>query len=1046
VKRGIRLLIVILGTLWSAHIAAGETFIVTSNADSGSGSLREAIAASNTTTGVQTITFAVSNSITVNTPLSITAPVVVEGRGTTVGSNGCNVIQLASGSDGSTIHMLAVVNVYNGGDGVDIYSSNNRIYGCQIGTDWNFSSGRCNSVGIWIHAGQNNLIGGNLNLGENNVISGNQFEGVWIDSPGNSVCGNIIGLNQQQNAALSNSTGITIYSANNTIGFPQSGWGNIISGNYNSDGIGIYMTQNNIIQNNYIGINSAGSAYPNQYGINIFGSTGNLIGNPNGATGFWKNVISGNYISEIQVWANSNTIVGNFIGTNVQGTSVMPGGTYKVYLLSTAIHNLIGGKGNIGGNLIAGGNYGVYLANAADDNNGIFGNTICSFNNAGIYLAAGANNNKSAPTIYFANLNAVWGVSAPNDYIEIFKAERGAGYNGGSSKFLGNVNADASGNWSLILSGVGAGEYLCATATDGGNNTSPFSLNCQVMNATPTITPTGTVSPTLTATPTVTNTFTPTPTRTLSPTVTISTTTSATFTPTATFTFTFSPTGSPTATISCTFTPSPTATNSRTSSPTVTISPTSTPTRTPTCTPTLTNSATITASPTATRTFTASPTATNSASITPTPSQTCTFTASPTSTQTPVVSFYNVTAIGHAGSSANAVAIQGNLACLATNNGLDCIDVTDPSHPVRQGHFAGSWDTYVSLQGHYAYLSGSYDERMHVVDVSQPGLPSEVGYFSTSDIKGMAVDGNYAYLATSSNGLQVVDISNPAAPRLQGTLVLQFFQNISGVDAVGQTVYMADTYDELLVADARQASHPTLAATLPTAWMPYGLGHAGNHLYVATNQSVLTYDISVPNQPKNIGTAAYPYSYGISDLAAQGDYVFLAAGSSGLQIFQLFNGYNLAQAAGFYKTGSTVNSVAVQGNYVYLADQQQGLVIVRFDAPPPPTATATQTTLPYLTLPGGEMKIFNSRINPLRGEVSTIRWNQTGAGDVNLKIYNLNGELIKVLLNNQSVPEGNNSCNWNGQNSGGQTVASGIYVVVLQGPGMKQVKKIAVTK
>jgi|GEM_PF-5452926 len=77
--------------LTSASLASAETFLVTSHLDIGPNTLRAAIAASNTTTGVQTIAFAVSNSITVDSTITVSDPVVVEGGGTTLGGLGAGI-------------------------------------------------------------------------------------------------------------------------------------------------------------------------------------------------------------------------------------------------------------------------------------------------------------------------------------------------------------------------------------------------------------------------------------------------------------------------------------------------------------------------------------------------------------------------------------------------------------------------------------------------------------------------------------------------------------------------------------------------------------------------------------------------------------------------------------------------------------------------------------------------------------------------------------------------------------------------------------------
>jgi Mg-chelatase subunit ChlD len=147
-----------------------------------------------------------------------------------------------------------------------------------------------------------------------------------------------------------------------------------------------------------------------------------------------------------------------------------------------------------------------------------------------------------------------------------------------------------------------------------------------LIDETPTPTPTRTPTATMTRTPTATMTRTPTATMTRTPTATMTRTPTPTITPTSTMTIT------PTATITRT----PTATMTRT--PTSTVTPTATMTRTPTAT--ITPSQTITPTPTITPTNT--PTQTPESTPTSTPTITPTSTLTPTPTPTPTPLFGNV--------------------------------------------------------------------------------------------------------------------------------------------------------------------------------------------------------------------------------------------------------------------------------------------------------------------------------------------------------------------------------------------------------------------
>lgn len=218
--------------------AQAATFTVTSHADSGPNTLRDAITQANGTPETDIIVLAVSNSITVHSELVVNQPVVLEGQGATLGATGNSILRLASGSDASVIRDIAIIDGYGG---IIIYSNNNQILGCAIGTDWSDATGKGSDFyGLQVY-GNSNIVGG-PDSSSRNIISGNNG-GIWLSGIGNTVQGNYIGLASDGLTILGN-VNHGIYSRGSfqcLIGGDQTqGEGNIISGN--SSGITSYDT------------------------------------------------------------------------------------------------------------------------------------------------------------------------------------------------------------------------------------------------------------------------------------------------------------------------------------------------------------------------------------------------------------------------------------------------------------------------------------------------------------------------------------------------------------------------------------------------------------------------------------------------------------------------------------------------------------------------------------------------------------------------------------------------------------------------------------
>ena len=246
--------------------------------------------------------------------------------------------------------------------------------------------------GVAIDGASGNLIGGTVATARN-IISGNQFAGVAIlgIAKNNTLQGNIIGLNATGTAALPNvREGVFLNASNNMVGgvtnTPGTGAGNVIAGN-TLEGIhlgnlaGIVASSNRVL-GNVIGLNAAGTAaQPNSQGILIDGGAkNNSIG---GAVTGTRNVISGNQARGVYIsgtGTTGNRVEGNYVGTNLTGTSAIANQFDGVAVSLAASNNIIGGLTNVpgtgAGNLVSGNlSSGISLVDNVS-NNSVFGNAI----------------------------------------------------------------------------------------------------------------------------------------------------------------------------------------------------------------------------------------------------------------------------------------------------------------------------------------------------------------------------------------------------------------------------------------------------------------------------------------------------------------------------------------------------------------------------------------------------------------------------------------------------------------------------------------------
>ncbi len=356
---------------------ASAALQVTTNADAGAGSLRQAILASNATPGVDTIEFALAPADLVIVPLSplptITDPLILDGT-SQPGWSGRPLVEIdgnIAGGQGlfvvagdSTIAGLAI-NGFNRGIAI-LTNGGNEVWGCHIGTDPAGTLPLGNAeTGIRISA-NDNRIGGTTPV-ERNVIAANGT-GVVISSvgSGNVVVGNYIGTTATGADALGNNTGVRVLGETNVIGGSGAGEGNIISANFR----GVVLdSDDNTVRGNVIGLDVSGvhALGNSESGVRISGSQ-NSVGGAESAAG---NVIAANGIGVMITDTGSvNSVQGNYIGTVATGASELGNGT-GVRVLGEK--NVIGGRTAGEGNVISANTRGVTLESLA---NRVLGNVI----------------------------------------------------------------------------------------------------------------------------------------------------------------------------------------------------------------------------------------------------------------------------------------------------------------------------------------------------------------------------------------------------------------------------------------------------------------------------------------------------------------------------------------------------------------------------------------------------------------------------------------------------------------------------------------------
>lgn len=109
------------------------------------------------------------------------------------------------------------------------------------------------------------------------------------------------------------------------------------------------------------------------------------------------------------------------------------------------------------------------------------------------------------------------------------------------------------------------------------------------------------------------------------------------------------------------------------------------------------------------------------------------------------------------------------------------------------------------------------------------------------------------------------------------------------------------------------------------------------------------------------------------------------------------------------------------------------------------TQTLGESTALALTGSGTGLTAYNNLFNPALGEKATIKWETQGSGHVRLRLFTIAGQQVMTLVD-EDRPAGKGSVDWHGVNGIGQRVASGVYLLHIEAPGLEETKKVVVVK
>lgn len=275
----------------------------------------------------------------------------------------------------------------------------------------------------------------------------------------------------------------------------------------------------------------------------------------------------------------------------------------------------------------------------------------------------------------------------------------------------------------------------------------------------------------------------------------------------------------------------------------------------------------------------------------------------------------------------------------------------------------------IYVSGKYAYvvdscgecLESKPDTGLRIIDISNPLHPRQVGFYSNYSpapvqylpaFQSIFVSGNLAYIATARNDwldcwgtLEILDISNPASPKLKGHLNSQAIEDIhvSGNYAYCKVSGFMGVYPYggLLLIDISHPESPQEKSSVIFG-LAYvnSLDFSNGYVYMACDEFITRerfmglkiIDVSNPADPKTrCSYQSYRTKRAVYDVDISGIFAFIAVGD-GLCVLDISNPAEPVEVA-YYETPGEATKVFVIGDFVYVDDDSEGLLTLKISNP-----------------------------------------------------------------------------------------------------------------
>jgi hypothetical protein len=312
---------------------------------------------------------------------------------------------------------------------------------------------------------------------------------------------------------------------------------------------------------------------------------------------------------------------------------------------------------------------------------------------------------------------------------------------------------------------------------------------------------------------------------------------------------------------------------------------------------------------------------------------------------------------------AAAVATTGNFACVLTaDEGLRVVDLTQPDRPRQRGGAAtlqGTVGAIETVGDRHVYVASGVQTAgatLDVFDIADADRPSRAASLRVFNYGRELVSRGSLLYMPDEFGLEVFDVSNPASPSFLGKIAYAGDGGATTVALSPQYAFGSAGRNGVQIVDVADPAHMQIAGK----WLPeFGsvsqVAWRDGYLYVTTEPTpeLVVLDVHDPLHPVRTGSVPLGGIF-TGDVLLDGPYAFVANGAAGVAVVDVRDPARPLNVAQVRIPGFALE-LALSGGRILVAAASGGLVVVEnvpqstsdaseaFHSPQPILAAASRT-------------------------------------------------------------------------------------------------------